>query len=191
MYEENHAPSDKTWRMFRRLGENSYLMIRHISGEMQFAPLLVYSFELLAPHHLVESEKFNIRFSDPKEITEMADKFRWYRYKKALLQREVADYIGIDRSTYVGYEKTGRGYYPIEHMEKLATLFGIPVTDMLDGYNRFLYDGQGRQIRERRKHLGMTQREYAALLGVPLGALKRWEQNKVRIFKSTWEQYFQ
>ena len=179
MYEENHAPSDKTWRMFRRLGENSYLMIRHISGEMQFAPLLVYSFELLAPHHLVESEKFNIRFSDPKEITEMADKFRWYRYKKALLQREVADYIGIDRSTYVGYEKTGRGYYPIEHMEKLATLFGIPVTDMLDGYNRFLYDGQGRQIRERRKHLGMTQREYAALLGVPLGALKRWEQNKV------------
>ena len=191
MYEENHAPSDKTWRMFRRLGENSYLMIRHISGEMQFAPLLVYSFELLAPHHLVESEKFNIRFSDPKEITEMADKFRWYRYKKALLQREVADYIGIDRSTYVGYEKTGRGYYPIEHMEKLVTLFGIPVTDMLDGYNRFLYDGQGRQIRERRKHLGMTQREYAALLGVPLGALKRWEQNKVRIFKSTWERYFQ
>ena len=191
MYEENHAPSDKTWRMFRRLGENSYLMIRHISGEMQFAPLLVYSFELLAPHHLVESEKFNIRFSDPKEITEMADKFRWYRYKKALLQREVADYIGIDRSTYVGYEKTGLGYYPIEHMEKLATLFGIPVTDMLDGYNRFLYDGQGRQIRERRKHLGMTQREYAALLGVPLGALKRWEQNKVRIFKSTWERYFQ
>ena len=131
------------------------------------------------------------RFSDPKEITEMADKLRWYRYKKALLQREVADYIGIDRSTYVGYEKTGRGYYPIEHMEKLVTLFGIPVTDMLDGYNRFLYDGQGRQIRERRKHLGMTQREYAALLGVPLGALKRWEQNKVRIFKSTWERYFQ
>lgn len=190
MYGKNPVPFDETWRVFHRLGENSYLMVQHISGTVKFAPLFVYSFALLAPHHLLESEKFNIRFSDSSEITKTADKLRYYRYKKALLQREVADYIGIDRSTYASYEKNGRGYYPIEHMEKLASLFGVPATDLLDKYNRFLYDGQGRQIREKRKRLGMTQREYAAFLGVPLGTLKRWEQNKVRIFKSTWERYF-
>ena len=64
------------------------------------------------------------------------------------------------------------------------------VTDLLDGFNLFLYNGQGRQIREKRNRLGITQREYAPLLGIPLGTLKKWEQNKRRIFKSTWERYF-
>ena len=101
-------------------------MVQNIMGEVKFAPLFIHSFPLLAPHHLLESEKFNIRFSDPSEITEIADKLRYHRYRKALLQREVADYIGIDRSTYIHYEEYGRDYYPIDNMEKLAALFGVP-----------------------------------------------------------------
>ncbi len=189
-YDEKQAPSDEKWRVFRRLGSHSYLMVQNISGVVKFAPLFIYSFALLAPHHLLESEKFNIRFADPSEITEIADKLRWYRYKKALLQREVADYIGVDRSTYIHYEEMGRDYYPIENMEKLAVLFGVPVTELLDDFNMFLYKDQGKQIREKRLSLNMTQSEYAQMLGVNLGNLKKWEQNRVRIFKSTWEKYF-
>ena len=37
---------------------------------------------------------------------------------------------------------------------------------------------------------GMTQTEYAKHLGVPVGTLKKWEQNKVRMFRSTWERCF-
>lgn len=165
-------------------------MVQNISGKIRFSPLFVYSFPLLAPHHLLESEKFNIRFSDPSKITEVADKLRYYRYKKALLQREVADYIGIDRSTYIHYEEYGRDYYPIEHMEKLAALYGVPMTELLDDFNMFLYNNQGKQIREKRLSLHMTQSEYAKIIGVHVGSLKKWEQNKVRIFKSTWERLF-
>ena len=32
--------------------------------------------------------------------------------------------------------------------------------------------------------------EIADKLGVSLGSLKRWEQNRKQIFKSTWERYF-
>ncbi len=38
--------------------------------------------------------------------------------------------------------------------------------------------------------LGLTQREYADKLGVSLGSLKQWEQNRKQIFKSTGEKYF-
>ena len=38
--------------------------------------------------------------------------------------------------------------------------------------------------------LGLTQKEYAEKLGVSLGNLKHWEQNRKQIFKSTWEKYF-
>lgn len=165
-------------------------MVQHISKVVKFSPLFIRSFALLTPHHLLESEKFNIRFSDPSEITEIADKLRWYRYKRALLQREVADFIGIDRSTYIHYEEGRRSCYPIENMEKLAALFHVPVTELLDDFHKFLYQDQGKQIREKRLQLHMTQNEYAKMLGIPLGSLKKWEQNKVHIFKSTWERYF-
>lgn len=165
-------------------------MMRHESKAIKFAPLVILSFPLLAPHHLLEAEKFNIRFTNPAQITEAADKLRWYRYREALLQREVAALVGIDRSTYIHYESGETEYFPLEVMEKIAALYSIPVTDLLDEYNTFLYRGQGRQIKERRKSLRMTQREYADYLGVSFGSLQNWEQDNVRMFKRTWERYF-
>ena len=189
-YDANRAPNDEKWRIFHRLGRHSYLMVQNISGNIKFSPLFIHSFPLLAPHHLVESEKFNIRFSDPSQITEVADKLRWYRYRKALLQREIAELIGIDRSTYIKYEESDHDYYSIEHMTKLAELYEVPITDLLDEYNLFLYNNQGKQIRKKRMQLGLSREEYAKNIGVSIHVLKRWELNKIRIHKSTWNRYF-
>ena len=118
------------------------------------------------------------------------DLLRWLRYQKGLRQRDVADYAGIDRSTYVHYEEYGKDLYSPEHMEKIAQLFEVPVDTLLDDYNLFLRNGQGNQIKAIRMKLGLTQRQYADKLGVSLGNLKHWEQNRKQIFKSTWEKYF-
>ena len=61
------------------------------------------------------------------------------------------------------------------------------ITDLLDEYNRFLYDGQGWQIRKIRKSMGLTQYQFGKLYGVSAGAVKRWESGKVRVTKGTWE----
>lgn len=127
------------------------------------------------------------RFGDPSKIAETADKLRWYRYKNALRQRDVAKAVGTDRTTCKRYEEAGYEYHPGDVMEKIAALFGVPVEELLDNYNLFLYRDQGRQIQEKRLELGMTQREYADRLGVPYASLGRWERNKMRIAKGTWE----
>ena len=150
----------------------------------------ILRFQLLAPRKLLDAQKFNIRYKDPSHITEIADKLRWYRYQHALMQKEVAEQIGIDRNTYIHYEEYGRDYYPIEHMEKLAELYDVPVEELLDGYNLFLYKGQGEQIQKIRQGLGLTQKQYAQRLGVSFDNLRKWEQNRVRIYKSTWEKHF-
>lgn len=150
----------------------------------------ILRFPLLAPRKLLDAQKFNIRYTDPSQITEIADKLRWYRYQHALMQKEVAEQIGIDRNTYIHYEEYGRDYYPIEHMEKLAELYDVPVEELLDGYNLFLYKGQGEQIQKIRQGLGLTQKQYAQRLGVSFDNLRKWEQNRVRIYKSTWEKHF-
>jgi len=149
--------------------------------------MVIYRFPLLAPCKSVEAEQFYLRFPDPAAITEIPDKLRYYRYKHGLLQREVAERIGIDRAAYVHYEESGRDYYPIAHMEKLAALYGLPVMELLDAYNRFLYRGQGRQIREIRMARQLSQREYADMIGVHICNLRRWESDQVRISKSAWK----
>lgn len=75
-------------------------------------------------------------------------------------------------------------------MEKLAELYDVPVEELLDGYNLFLYKGQGEQIQKIRQGLGLTQKQYAQRLGVSFDNLRKWEQNRVRIYKSTWEKHF-
>ena len=178
------------WRLLARAGVRCYILLSNISGAVKVAPLQILQFPVVLPHKFQDAERFNLQFSDFSDITETADKLRWYRYQKGLRQRDAADYAGIDRSTYIHYEEAGRDFYPKEHMEKLAELFEVPLENLLDDYNLFLLRGQGAQIKAIRMKLGLTQREYADKLGVSLGSLKQWEQNRKQIFKSTWEKYF-
>ena len=129
--------------MFCRLKVRSYVLAANVAGTLKVAPLQILKFPVVLPHKFLDAEKFNLRFSDASEITEIADKLRWYRYQKGLRQRDAADYAGIDRSTYIHYEEAGRDFYPKEHMEKLAELFEVPLEDLLDDYNLFLLRGQG------------------------------------------------
>ncbi|MDO4618967.1 MAG: hypothetical protein Q4B31_05525 [Clostridia bacterium] len=186
----NQVTFGEKWSVFCDLGNGAYLLVRHILDKIQFAPLFIISFPLLAPHTLLEAQKFNIRFSDPSQITEIADKLRYYRYKKALLQKEVADYLGIERTTYSAYEQYGRDFYPMENLEKIAVLYEVHVLSLLDEFNTFLYNDQGKQVKAMRKALNMTQWEFSKHLGVGLHNVKQWETNKARMFKSTWERLF-
>ena len=165
-------------------------MISNLSGVVRIAPLLILRFPLLAPKKLYDAQKFNLTFTASCEMTETADKLRWYRYKKALLQRDVADFAGIDRSTYTSYEEYGRDYYPIEHMVKIAVPLEVTVDELLDEYNTFLYHGQGEQIQALRLKPGPTQEEFADSLGASLWKFKKWGQERVQISKATWERYF-
>lgn len=83
-----------------------------------------------------------------------------------------------------------KGLLPPEHMGRIAQLFEVPVERLLDDYNLFLRNGQGKQIKAIRMKLGLTQKEYADRLGISLCNLKQWEQNRKQLFKSTWEKYF-
>ena len=184
------APFEAKWRLLAQVEVRCYILLSNVSGAVKVAPLQILQFPVVLPHKLQDAEKFNLQFSDFSEITETADKLRWLRYQKGLRQRDAADYAGIDRSTYIHYEEAGRDFYPKEHMEKIAQLFEVPVETLLDDYNLFLRKGQGEQIKAIRMKLGLTQKQYADKLGVSLGSLKQWEQNRKQIFKSTWEKYF-
>ena len=175
------------WGLWRQIDTNWWLISRSINHENQYTIVYVIHFPFLQPHKLTEAERFNIMYPSPDMITNVSDKLRYYRYKKALRQRDVAEFIGIDRGTYARYEENPE-YIPVDSLVKIAKLFEIqPEELLLDDYNKFLFNNQGKQIKDIRKRLGMTQNEFGKRVGVHGGTVKRWESNKIHIQRSTYE----
>jgi len=187
---EKVTPLGTIWRTFDWLSRTLVIMVRYSNGGVKFAPMFIHQFTFLRPHFLAEAEKFNIEMTDPKKMKTTADKLRYYRHKKGLLQKQVAKYAGINRTTYSAYEMGEYDSYPIDMLKRIAKFLGVKISDLLDEYNTFLYRGQAKQVSALRQRLGLIQQAFAAQLDVNKTAYKRWETGKVRMTKPTWEMMF-
>lgn len=124
-------------------------------------------------------------YPTPDLLNTTADKLRWYRLENRYLQAEIADMIGIDRSTYIHYENPTRKFYELNKLQLLADLYKVDIECLLDDYMLFLYRGQGNNLKSVRKRLGITQREFGKLINVPLGTVKQWERERcVMLYES-------
>lgn len=101
-----------------------------------------------------------------------------------------AEQIGISRGHYIDYEVGYVDYYPKEVVNRLADFYHIPVEDLLDEYNLFLYKGQGKMLKECREKMGLKKKPFARMLHVDPNTYRNWESDKKRMFKLTWEKYF-
>ena len=170
-----------------KMSDNFFIAQKKNSNQIVAVPIYIHTFRFITPKKVMEAKRFALDFPDPTMLSAVADKLRYYRHQKGLYQIEVADYLGIDRGTYSSYEKRQTDFFSPTMMDKIAELFEVSVYDLLDDYNKFIYNGQGAFIKSERKRIGITQKELAKLMSVDLTKVKRWEQDKVRMFKFTWE----
>lgn len=178
------------WRILAQVSENIYILCSTSDGYVRYAPMYIHSFRLIAPRKLLEAQLFNQQYQNYEDIPTVQDRLRWCRHHMGLMQKEVADMIGITRGHYIDFEVGYVDYYPKEIVDKLAALYQVPVDDLLDDYNRFLYQGQGKMIREYRESLGLKKKQFARLINLDPGTLRCWENDQKRMFKDSWEKYF-
>lgn len=152
--------------------------------------MYIHSFRLIAPRRLLEAQLFNQQYQNYEDIPNVQDGLRWCRHHMGLMQKEVADLIGITRGHYIDFEVGYVDHDPKEIVDKLAELYQVPVDDLLDDYNRFLYNGQGKMIREYRESLGLKKKQFARLIKLDPGTLRCWENDEKQMFKISWEKYF-
>lgn len=55
---------------------------------------------------------------------------RYHRVTNKRKQREIAPILGVDRTTYVGYEKLEEVKLTVEQAENVAKLYGITVPEL-------------------------------------------------------------
>lgn len=178
------------WRKLVQFSENHFLMCHNDNGIIRYAPLYILSFRLIAPQKLLEAQLFNQHYHSYEDIQNVPDRLRWCRHHMGLMQKEVAQRVGISRARYIEMETGAVDYYPKEIVDKLAELFGIPVADLLDEYNLFLYRGQGKMIQEYRESLGLKKKSFADLIGINPHLLGAWEADRKRMNINSWEKHF-
>ena len=106
------------------------------------------------------------------------------------MQVEVAEKVGMTHSVYKAIEEAFTQHIDPENVERLAQFYGVPVTDFLDEFNRFLYDGQANRIRAYRESLGLGKKPFARKMAIPIRSLQGWESGKKVISIKCWERYF-
>lgn len=121
----------------------------------------------------------------------MADRLRWCRCSRGLLQAEVAERVGLTYNAYKNLEAGTMQHISRDTAQRLAELYDIPVTDLLDAYNQFLYDGQANRIRTYRESLGLGKKPFARQMGIPIRSLQAWESGAKTLSRQSWEKYFQ
>ena len=189
----NQSPQSRKepkWRILTQVSENMYILCSTLDGCVRYAPMYIHSFRLIAPHRLLEAQLFNQHYQNYEDIPNVPDRLRWCRHHMGLMQKEVAELIGISRGHYIDFEVGYVDYYPKEIVDKLAELYGVPVDDLLDDYNRFLYKGQGKMIREYRESLGLKKKPFARLMGISPNLLRAWEDHQKRMNINSWNKYF-
>lgn len=175
------------WKVYRKVSDCFYILYRFQRDKVTYAPLYIHSFRFLTNRHLTKAQYFLFENPNPEKLTTVSDKLKWHRYQNGLLQNEVAKVMEVDRTTYSRYEENVLESYPLDKLSKAAELFKIDISLLLDDYNTFLYNGQGKQIKSLRKSMKLTQSQFAKYIKTPLGTLKKWEQNKVSIQKKTFK----
>ncbi len=143
--------------------------------------MYIHSFQLIAPRRLLEAQLFNQQYQNYEDILNVQDRLRWCRHHMGLMQKEVVEIIGISRGHYIDFEVEYVDRYPKEIVDKLAELYQVPVDDLLDDYNRFLYKGQKKLIREYRESLGLKKKPFARLMGIDPNLLRAWEADQKRM----------
>ncbi len=139
-----------------------------------FVPVITFSVR----YDKINQNEFLKLYPTPDMLTCTADKLRWYRLTNGYLQKEIADITGIYRSTYGHYENIEQKLYDIDYLQKIADIYKIDITCLLDDYMMFMYKGQGMQIKALRKSLGLTQDLLADLFNTPKSNVKHREQER-------------
>ncbi len=178
------------WHPILKINDNLVVMAKHEFKNIVYALLYKHTFSFVTPRKLLESEIFNIKYQNPKDIHTIAEKLRYYRHKKGLLQKDVAKYVNINPSTYISYESVNRDYYPIDILKKIANLYQINVTELMDEYNLFIYYGQGKKLKELINNLNWTKKDIAKKLRIHAKTITSWENEKVRMSKNTYIKIF-
>ena len=116
------------------------------------------------------------------------DRLKEIREERNLTQREVADALEVERSTYAGWE-TGKDTIPLRRLNKLSDYYKISVdymtglSNVTSSYRVIDLDAKviGQNLKEFRKERNIVQKDIFLFLNTTSSTYSAYETGKVLI----------
>lgn len=167
-------------------------MGRMVNNGFQYSIMRVLKLNISRPAKTRDVMQLYQKYNSYMDIDNVADRLKWLRQHKGLKQEDVAEMLGVTRKIYGKLEwgkcdLADKEYFSL--LDKLAQLYDVPVTDLLDDYTQFMYKGQGRCLAEYRKLTGLNKKEFAESLNIEVTKYRKWERETVLMTRKTWEKY--
>lgn len=116
------------------------------------------------------------------------DRLKEIREERNLTQREVADALEVERSTYAGWE-TGKDTIPLRRLNKLSDYYKISVdymtglSNVTSSYRVIDLDAKviGQNLKEFRKERNLVQKDIFLFLNTTSSTYSAYETGKVLI----------
>ena len=188
----NKGQKTKAWKGFFSYAPDLSIMslVTKNSQKLAFAPLVQKV--LVAERHLIIRSDKQVAYAHQpySSLQSVPDRIRWLRLQRRLTQKEAAEMVGIGRANYVDYETGTIERFDPAVIKRIAELYEVPVTDLLDHYNAFLMSGQGEQVQQWRTSLGKNYKEMGEYLGVATSNVISWEREEKIMTKKLYERCF-
>ena len=121
-----------SWSVYRQFSKQLSLLYKEEYGRLTYKVQYILTIPFKIPSWLPAHEKYLLVYSSPDCLEKTSQKIRYFRHKNCMYAKDVAKYLGMDRTNYGHYEEVAYEYCPLAILEKLATLYNIPVTDLMD-----------------------------------------------------------
>mgnify|MGYP002658046800 CR=1 FL=1 len=117
------------------------------------------------------------------------EKMREIREEKEIKQREIANILGVDRSTYAGWE-TGKDTIPLRKLFELSNYYKLSIDYITGLKNRSNYNYSsdkidpvvvGQNLKKFRASRNLKQREIFEMLNIASSSYSVYETGKVLI----------
>ena len=112
---------------------------------------------------------------------------RYYRQRKGLTTRQLAESVGIVPATLLMYE---REKFPIPYQTAVAfaDILEIDRNLLFDDFARFIDYPYSNRLREVRKAYGLNQADFAEKAGISLSIYSKWESGSRQPSRKMYQQ---
>lgn len=112
---------------------------------------------------------------------------RYYRQRKGLTTRQLAESVGIEPATVLMYE---REQFPIPYQTALAfaDILEINRNLLFDEFAQFMNYPYSDRLREVRKTYGLNQADFAEKAGISLSIYSKWESGSRQPSRKMYQQ---
>ena len=144
----------------------------------------------MAPRKLLETQLLNKKHHSYEDIDNIPDRLRFCQHKLGLMQKEVAQIIGIPRITYINLETVIKTAFIKQQRTSFPNSIISPYTIFLMITTAFCLADRAKLIREYRESLNLGKRPFARLVSIADNMLRLWENERKQVSLKSLEKYF-